>query len=131
MTETWFKDMTIDTYSVNGYQPICDYRKEGAGSGVSLFIKHGIEYVKRDDLSVFNNGIESLFIEGTNMKSSCGRATVVGIIHRTPDQDINEFLKAMSTTLEKLKSEKIAPYLSGDYDVNPLNTDNMCQLLNF
>ena len=26
MTETYFKDMTIDTFSVNGYQHIYDYR---------------------------------------------------------------------------------------------------------
>ena len=69
MTETWFRDMTIDTYSVNGYQHIYDYRKERTGGGVSLFIKNGVEYVKRDDLSVFDNDIESLFVEVTNMKS--------------------------------------------------------------
>ena len=63
--------MTFDTFSVNGYQHIYDYRKE-RGGGVSLFIKNGIEYVKSDDLSVFNNDIESLFIEVTNMKSSSG-----------------------------------------------------------
>ena len=56
---------------------------------MSLFIKNGIEYVKSDDLSVFNNDIESLFIEVTNMKSSSGRAIVVGVIYTPPDQDIN------------------------------------------
>ena len=72
--------MIIDTFSVNGYQHIYDYRNARTGSGVSLFIKNGIEYVKSDDLSVFNNDIESLFIEVTNMKSSSGRAIVVGVI---------------------------------------------------
>ena len=68
--------------------------------------KNVIEYVKSDDLSVFNNDIESLFIEVTNMKSSSGRAIVVGVIYRPPDQNINEFSITMSTNLDKLKSEK-------------------------
>ena len=39
MTETYFKDMTIDTFSVNGYQHIYDYRNASSGGGVPLFIK--------------------------------------------------------------------------------------------
>ena len=93
-------------WSESLYKHIYDYRKERTGGGVSLFIKNGIEYVKRDDLSVFNNYIESLFIEVTNMKSSSGRTIVVGVIYRPPDQDINEFSITMSTMLVKLKSEK-------------------------
>ena len=123
MTETYFKDMTIDTFSVNGYQHIYDYRNARTGGGVPLFIKNGIEYVKSDDLSVFNNDIESLFIEVTNMKSSSGRAIVVGVICRPQDQDINEFSITMSTILDKLKSEKKSTYLSSDYNINLLNTD--------
>ena len=89
---------------------------------MSLFIKNGIEYVQSDDLSVFNNDIESLFIEVTNMKSSSRRVIVVGVIYRPPDQDINEFSITMSTFLDKLKSEKKGTYLSGDYTNNLLNT---------
>ena len=106
MTETYFTDMTIYTFSVNGYQHIYDYRNARTGGGVPLFIKNGIEYVKSDDLSVFNNDIESLFIEVTNMKSSSGRAIVVGVIYRPPDREINEFSITMSTIRDKLKSEK-------------------------
>ena len=119
--------MTFDTFSVNGYQQIYDYRKERTGGGVSLFIKNGIEYVKSDDLSVFNNGIESLFIEVTNMQSSSGRAIVVVVIYRPPDQDINEFSITMGTILDKLKSEKKGTNLSGDYNINLLNTDKHVQ----
>ena len=111
MTETWFKDITIDTYSVNGYQDIYDYRKERSGDGVSLFLKK------------FNMWREMTFIKVTNMKSSCGRAFLVGVIYRIPDQDIDEFSIRMSTVLDKLKSEKKVTHLSGDYNINLLNTD--------
>ena len=113
MTETWCKDMTFDTFSVNGYQHIHDYRKERTGSGVSLFIKNGIEYVNRDDLSVFNNDIESLFIDVANMKSASRRATVVGVIYRQPDQDINEFSITMSTILANWNQRKSYPPIRG------------------
>ena len=72
----------------------------------AIIHKNGIEYVKSDDLSVFNNDIESLFIEVTNMKSSSGRAIVVGVIYRPLDPEINEFSITISTILDKLKSEK-------------------------
>ena len=123
--------MIIDTFSVNGYQHIYDYRNARTGGGVSLFIKNGIEYVKSDDLSVFNNDIESLFIEVTNMKSSSGRAIVVGVIYTPPDQDINEFSITMSTILDKLKSEKKVPTYPVTIILIWWILTNMCQLLNF
>ena len=40
-------------------------------------MKECIEYVRRNDLSVFNQDIESLFVEMTNVRSSCGKSIIV------------------------------------------------------
>ena len=82
MSATWFKDMSVNVYSIDGYSHVFDYRYDKAGGSVSLFVKEGVEYVRRNDLSVFNQDIESLFVEMTNVRSSCGKSIIVGVIYR-------------------------------------------------
>ena len=125
MSETWFKDINVDVYSIDGYSHGYDYRYDSAGRGVSLFMKEGIKYVRRNDLSVFNQDIESLFVEITNVRSSCGKSIIVGVIYRPPDKDVHvhEFTLTMCSILEKLKTEKKAIFLSGDYNSDLLNVD--------
>ena len=123
MLETWIKYMNVVVYSIDGYSHVYDYRHERAGGGVSLFMKEGIEYVRRNDLSVFNQDIESLFVEMTNVRSSCDKSIIVGVIYRSPDKDVHEFTLTMCSILEKLKTEKKAIYLSGDCNINLLNAD--------
>ena len=86
-------------------------------------MKEGIEYVRRNDLSVFNQDIESQFVEITNVRSSCGKSIIVGVIYRPPDKDVHKFTLTMCSILEKLKAEKKAIYLSGDYNTDLLNVD--------
>ena len=68
ITETWFTDLTVDTYSLQGYTHEYEYRKNRSGGGVSLFIREGISYLMRKDLNVFDQNMESLFIELINDK---------------------------------------------------------------
>ena len=124
MSETWYKDMNVDVYSIDGYSHVLDYRYDRAGGGVSLFMNEGVEYVRRNDLSVFNQDIETLFVEMTNVRSSCGKSIIIGDIYRPPDKDVHEFTLTMCSILEKLKTEKKTIYLSGDYNINLLNVDN-------
>ena len=106
MSETWFKGMNVDVYSIDGYSHVYDYRYDRAGGGVSLFMKEGIEYVRRNDLSVFKKDIEFLFVEMTNVRSSCGKSIIVGVIYRPPDKDVHRFTLTMCSILEKLKKRK-------------------------
>ena len=84
-------------------------------------------------LSVFNQDIESLFVEITNLRSSCGKCIIVGVIYRPPDKDVHvhEFTLTMCSILEKLKTEKKAIYLSGDYNIDPLNVDKHVPISEF
>ena len=91
MSETGFKHMNVDVYSIDGYLRVYDYRYDRAGAGVSLFVKEGIEYVRKNDLSFFNQDNEYLFVEITKARSSCGKSIIVGIIYRPPDQYVCEF----------------------------------------
>ena len=50
--------------------------------------------------------------------------SLYGVIYRPPDKDVHEFTFTMCSILEKLKTEKKAIYLFGDYRINLLNVDN-------
>ena len=59
----------------------------------------------RDDLSRFDDDIESIFIEIERDQNGCHKNIVIGVIYHPPNQD----LKCCS--------------LLGDYDINLLNYD--------
>ena len=63
LSETWGKDHSVDRYGIDFYNSEHRYRSSHSGGGVSLFIRDSIEYHVRDDLSLQNPFIESLFIE--------------------------------------------------------------------
>ena len=65
----------------------------------------------------------NLFVEITNVRSSCGKSIIVGVINRPPNKDIHEFTLTMCSILQNLRTEKNAIYLSGDYNINLLNID--------
>ena len=65
ITETWFTDLTVDTYSLQGYTHEYEYRKNRSGGGVSFFIKEGISYLMRN---AFDENMESPFIKLINDK---------------------------------------------------------------
>ena len=48
---------------MEGYSDSHRYRSYRMGGGVSIYVKNSIEYFTRDDLSINNSVIESLFIE--------------------------------------------------------------------
>ena len=74
--------MNVDVFSIAGYSHAYDYRYDKADGDISLFIKEGIQYVRRNDLAVFNQDIESLFVGMTNDRSSCGKSIIVEVIYR-------------------------------------------------
>ena len=77
----------------------------------------------RNDLSFFNDDFESLFVELSNIRSSCGKSVIVGCIYRPPNTDVRLFTGQLDNILDKLRVERKAIYLAGDYNINILNSD--------
>ena len=63
ISETWLKPYNVDCYGMDGYREEHSYRSERMGGGVSLYVMNGIEYFVRNDMSMINDHLESLFIE--------------------------------------------------------------------
>ena len=124
-TETWLTKDKCDLYNFVGFQSIhhlrpvetnFDHKKRGGG--ISLFIKNGINYKPREDLTLMLPFMESCFIE---LKFN-HKTYLIGGIYRTPDTNANVFIEKLNEILEPLKSQ-YQIILMGDYNID-LMTDN-------
>ena len=120
----------MDCYNILDYKSEHNYRNNKSGGGVSVFIKNSVEYICRNDLNTLNDCIESLFIElpknGINNKN-----TVIGIIYRPPNSDIDVLNEAMCNILETLKFENKLTYIMGDFNINLFNYDSHTKTADF
>ena len=123
MSETWFSDITIDFYNMQGYNHEYMYRKDRKGGGVSLFIKETIQYSVINDIVENNEFIESLFVELTDICSSSGKNIIIGVVYRPPNTSIETFNEILEDMLCKLKPHKKSVYITGDFNINLFNSE--------
>ena len=89
-----------------------------------FYIRNNIEYFLREDLSINNKCIESLFIEVKKESIGKSQDAIVAVIYRPPDTNIRTFNEYLSSILLKTKAEKKLLYFMGDFNINLLNTDS-------
>ena len=62
LSETWLSNDDYDLYGLSGYNFIGNHRSDRIGGGVVICLKDYIAFIMRDDLSRFDDDIESIFI---------------------------------------------------------------------
>ena len=77
--------------------------------------------VQRVDVSIFNEFIESVFVEIPNDVFRMGKSIVVGVIYRPPGTDVSECYILLKEILSKIQKEGKICYLLGDYDIDLFN----------
>ena len=124
ISETKIRDDShqITNLSLDGYSFEFTSTESHFG-GVGLFVKNGINYKKRDDLSKSYRDIsESIFIELTGDN---GKKLVVGCIYRHPSPPVSEFIKLFLNCLfEKIGRERKKTILLGDFNIDLLKFDS-------
>ena len=83
ITETWLKEENKDCYAIQSYCAEHNVWPVKTGGGVALFIKHGIDYHVRNDLTVMNDCVETLFIEIDKEVVNSQNNMIVGVISST------------------------------------------------
>ena len=124
LTETWVNDNTYSLYDLEGYSSSFKYRTNRSGGGVSLFIKNGINFNVREDLSVVSQHMECIFIEIEKSVFKTSKDVLVGVIYRPPDNSVNVFNELFTDLLMRIDVKKYCCYFMGDYNINILNSDN-------
>ena len=82
------------------------------------------EFSLRTDLDLFNEKIETVFIEIKKDKIGSPKDVIIGTIYRPPKKPINLFTEELSKLLSTLAKENKILYLMGDYNINLLNADS-------
>ena len=124
VTETWLNDTNFDQFSMPGYHFIENHRSGRCGGGVGIFLKNNCNFCVRDDLVVFNDHFESVFLEIPNSIFNTGKNIIIGVIYRPPGTDMDTFNSEFSNLLDVIKTENKVCYLLGDYNINLLNYDS-------
>ena len=86
--------------------------------------KNYCNFCVRDDLVVFNDYFESVFLEIPNSVFNTGKNIIIGVIYRPPGTDMDMFNSEFSNLLDVIKTENKLCYLLGDYNINLLNYDS-------
>ena len=131
LTESWLTGENCTLFNLEGYDFVEKHRTSRPGGGVGLFIPDHMEYEVRNDISVNNNLIESVFIEVYKSSLDTNRNIFMGVIYRIPGSDMKEFNTLIREILDSVKSEQKLCYLIGDWNINLLNYEFHCQTAEF
>ena len=124
-TESWISNHSDGLYGMQGYNVEHNYRKDRRGGGVSLFISDQVEYQLREDLTIQESYMETLFVELTNNTGFKNKNVICGVIYRPPNTDIKIFNQKLSELLDKIKADGKLAYIMGDYNINIINSDHV------
>ena len=123
LCKTFLSKNTYNMVKIHGYTHVCNFRKDKKGGGVSILVRDGIAYRRRQDLDVFEEGhTESIFIE---VKSRNGKQIIFGSMYKPPNTSNEQFITNIMEIVHKTKSGKgqHSPelVLGMDYNINLLN----------
>ena len=124
-TETWRTEMNKNLCILDNYRPIHLIRPMGGdidfkekGGGVSIFIREGLSYKERNDLTVILPYMECLFIE----IQIDNKKYILGGFYRVPDTNVNLFIEKYNEIVEQLKTN-YELVLVGDFNIDLLKDD--------
>lgn len=120
LSKTKLKDhKTNGTFHVEGYQtPFRKDNHSNGGGGIMVYVKHGINAKRREDLEI--NGISCIWLEISQNK---GKSFLIGNMYRPPDSRV-EYNDRFEDFIENASEEGKEIILLGDFNKN-LYEDNL------
>ena len=103
VTETWLSDSNCELFDIPGYNFIEKHRNEKTGGGLGIFCQNSIQFTLRDDLSLFTEYLESVFIEIPSYAFHLGQTVLIGTIYRPPGMDLYQFNTLLCDIPEKMR----------------------------
>ena len=128
-TETWLKLDNCETVIFKDYEHIYKIRPidhifdmKESGGGLSIFIKKHIQFKVREDLTVMESFIETLFIEVPHKN----KTYLIGVIYRIPGTNIELFNEKINNLIEPIRNN-YEIILVGDFNICLLKDNNHTQ----
>ena len=133
ISETRLSDDDVNNISIPGYEFISKASKTNAG-GVAMYIKDTLKFIKRPDLEITLDGVETCFIELPRVKLN---NVIVACIYRHPHSDRKDFNVNLREKLKYLNRQGYEVYIAGDinqdffqYSTGKQTSDYLDMLLN-
>ena len=118
LSETWLAN--AEEIQIPGYRFIGNGRQNKRGGGVGCLIKKDMKYKTRKDLDVFNQCIETVFIEIYSKTKNI----ILAIVYRPPGQNVSDFFTALEDPLSAIIRENKQCFLIGDFNIDLLMTNS-------
>ena len=118
LCETFLSDKNHDLFNIPGYTFISRHRKHYRQGGVGIYIKNNINFVIRDDLSIFiEKSFETLFLEVTSSKGNI----IIGEVYRVPKSSCPDSITNYELLTNKLQNENKEIIIGTDQHFDYLN----------
>ena len=117
ISETKLQDENIYNISIPGYVFLNTNSPTRVG-GVGLYISKELTFIRRRDLEITGDGIESCWVEITREKE---KNIVIGCIYRHPSTDCAKLHNALKEQLSNLNNKSKEVFVLGDININFLN----------
>lgn len=117
ISETKLNENNITNISIPGYSFITQPSPTKAG-GVGMYINNDIQFIRRQDLEIDMEGVESCFIEIEITKQ---KNVIIGCIYRHPSSKLETFHELLNQKLTSINSSGYEAYIAGDININFLN----------
>ena len=120
VSETWLDPSSETLVSLPGYKFVCNNRRNRTGGGVGFFVKDGIHFVIRKDLSETNEIFDWMVLE---IFLETSKSFIVYVIYRPPNTDFEYFFETLQSSLDNIKLLNKNLYVLGDFNINLLVDD--------
>ena len=118
LCETFLSDKNHDLFNIYGYTFISRHRKRYRQGVVGIYIKNNINFVVRDDLSIFlEKSFETLFLE----VSSKGKPIIIGEVYRVPSSSSPDSITNYELITNKLQNENKEIIIGTEQNFDYLN----------
>ena len=117
LSETWLKEGEGPLFQLPDYKFVTKCRNDRRGGGVGIYVKSDLHFHRRTDLEESICGTEVLCIEVHHRKMN----QLVFVMYRPPGEPVNEFLKSIESSLNKVQTEKKKCFILGDFNIDLLN----------
>ena len=127
LSETWFYEDMSNVIEIENYELVSTPRIDRRSGGSAIYVHNSVSYCLRKDLNLIaqpsvNDHSESIFIEILNPAS---KNVIVGNIYRAHRSDANLFISDLDQCLNKITNENKQCYLSGDFNFDLLQHENI------
>ena len=118
---------SITNTSLEGYEFIHEPSLSNAG-GVGFYIRNDLKYSIRKEFSLSNNDLEMLWIE----IFAIGQPNIIcGVVYRHPNNNVNNFINILESTLENIQYENKLCLFMGDVNIDLMKIETHAESENF